>query len=187
MTRIGEQIPDVQLEVYQADAFETIRLHERHGRWLVLLFYPADFTFVCPTELAAIADQHDRFVELDADVVSVSTDTVYAHKAWHDSSPLVGRVAFAMGADPSGEVCRAFDAYNERTGLAIRATALIDPDGVVRAVEQHDDSIGRNPKEIVRKLQAASLVREHGAAVCPAAWTPGKAVLTPAPELVGNL
>jgi NADH-dependent peroxiredoxin subunit C len=187
MTRIGEPIPDVHLDAYHRDGFETIELRDRHGRWLVLLFYPADFTFVCPTELAAMADQHDRLDELEADVISVSTDTVYAHKAWHDSSPLVGGISFPMGADPTGEVSRAFGAYDERTGLAVRTTVLIDPDGIVRAVEQHDDSIGRDPREIVRKLQAASLVRDSDAVVCPAAWTPGKAVLTPSAQLVGQL
>jgi peroxiredoxin (alkyl hydroperoxide reductase subunit C) len=187
MTRIGEQIPDVCLEAFRGDDFETLRLRDRRGRWLVLLFYPADFTFVCPTELAAMAEQQGRLDELETDVVSISTDTVYAHKAWHDSSPLVSRIVFPMGADPTGEVSRAFGAYDEHTGLAIRATVLVDPDGVVRAIEQHDDSIGREPQEIVRKLQAAAFVRAHGEIACPAGWTPGGAVLTPGPDLVGQL
>jgi peroxiredoxin (alkyl hydroperoxide reductase subunit C) len=187
MTRIGDQIPDVQIDALHGDLFETIRLRERHGRWLILLFYPADFTFVCPTELAAMEDQHDRLEELEADAISVSTDTVYAHKAWHDSSPLVGRIGFPMGADPTGEISRAFGAYDAQTGLAIRATVLIDPDGIVRAIEQHDDSIGRNPREIVRKLQADAFVHTNGGVACPAAWAPGDAVLTPSPELVGAL
>jgi peroxiredoxin (alkyl hydroperoxide reductase subunit C) len=187
MTRIGEQISDVRIEAFHGGAFDSIQLLDRHDRWLVLLFYPADFTFVCPTELAAMADEQARLDELEADVISISTDTVYAHKAWHDSSPLVGRIAFPMGADPTGEVSRAFGVYDEQTGLAIRATVLIDPDGIVRALEHHDDSIGRDPREIVRKLQAAAFVRAHGEVACPAAWRPGDAVLTPAPELVGQL
>jgi peroxiredoxin (alkyl hydroperoxide reductase subunit C) len=187
MTRIGEQIPDVALEAFHADDFTRIQLRERHGRWLVLFFYPADFTFVCPTELAAMADQEARLDELHADLISVSTDTVYAHKVWRESSPLVSRVAYPMGADPTGAISRAFDAYDETTGRAIRATFLIDPDGIVRALELHDDAIGRNPSEIARKLEAAAFIREHDWAVCPASWTPGDAVLTPSPELAGAL
>jgi peroxiredoxin (alkyl hydroperoxide reductase subunit C) len=187
MTRIGEQIPDAQIEAFHADGFKTLTLRDRRGRWLVLFFYPADFTFVCPTELAALAGQQERLDELETDLVSVSTDTVYAHKAWRDYSPLVGRVFFPMGADPTGEVSRAFGAYDERTGYATRTTVVIDPDGIVRAIEQHDDSIGRDPRELIRKLQAAAHVRDGEAVACPASWAPGQAHLTPSPELVGQL
>ena len=133
MIRVGQRIPDVQLEVFHKDYFERVRLRDRRGHWLMLLFHPADFTFVCPTELAAIAEQQPRLDELEADTISVSTDTLYAHKAWHESSHLVRRISFPMGAAPSGQLSRTFGVYDERTGLAMRATYLIDPDGIGRA------------------------------------------------------
>ena len=185
--RPGQRVLDVTLEAYHRGEIHNIALRERHGRWLVLLFYPADFTFVCPTELAAFAEHQDAFDEAGADVMSVSTDTVFAHKAWHDSSPLVGRVAFPMLADPSGTLCRSFGTYLEDEGVSLRATFLIDPAGVVQALEIHTNSIGRNAAETLRMLRAAIHVSAFENEVCPAAWQPGAPTLEPSLALAGQL
>lgn len=187
MIRPGEQIPDAKAEGYHRGETHMIGLRERHGRWLVLLFYPADFTFVCPTELAAFAELEDQFDDAGADVMSVSTDSVFAHKAWHDSSPLVGRVSFAMLADPSGTLCRSFGTYLEQEGAALRATFIIDPQGVVQAAELHADAIGRSATETLRKLRAAIHTSDTQGHVCPAGWQPGTPTLAPSLALVGQL
>jgi peroxiredoxin len=187
MIRVGNQLPGEALEAFQDGEVRRVDLRERAGRWLVLLSYPADFTFICPTELAAFAEHASEFEALDADVMSVSTDTVFAHKAWHDSSPLVGQVRFAMLADPTGALCRTLGVYLEEEGVAQRGTFIADPDGVVRALDLHDNSIGRDVSETLRKLQAAQHVRERDGDVCPAGWRPGRSTLRPALALVGQL
>ncbi len=187
MVKINQKIPDFELEAFHENQIKKIRLSDYRGKWLVLVFYPADFTFICPTELEEIADHYDEFKELDAEVLSVSTDTVYVHKAWHDISPAIRKVRFPMVADPSGILCRAFGTYIEDEGVSLRATFIIDPDGVLKAMEIHDNSIGRSAKEILRKLKAAKYVREHPGEVCPASWEPGKETLKPSLELVGKI
>ena len=157
------------------------------GKWLVLAFYPADFTFVCPTELEELADLYEEFRKLGAEVASVSTDTAFVHKAWHDNSPAIKKIRYPMLADPSGKLCRAFGTYIDGEGLSLRATFIIDPDGVVKSIEIHDNSIGRSAREILRKLQAAKHVREHPDQVCPASWEPGKETLKPSFELIGKI
>lgn len=187
MIRPGEQVPELDVQAYHLGAVHRVPLRERHGRWLVLLFYPADFTFICPTELAAFAERQDAFEEAGADVMSVSTDTVFTHKAWHDSSPLVARVSFPMLADPTGSLCRSFGTYLNDQGVSLRATFLIDPDGVVQAAEIHSNSIGRSAVETLRKLWAAMHVRASAGEVCPAGWEPGGVTLAPSLALVGQL
>jgi len=144
-----------------------------------LVFYPADFTFVCPTELAELADYYERFKELGAEVMSVSTDTVFVHKAWHDNSPSIKKVKFPMLADPIGKLCRELGTYIEGEGLSQRASFIIDPDGILKSFEMHDNSIGRNADELLRKLKAAKFVREHKGQVCPANWEEGKTAMKP--------
>lgn len=187
MVKIGHAIPDFELEAYHGDEIKTLRLSSYRGQWLILFFYPADFTFVCPTELEEMADLYPKFQELKAEVLSVSTDTVYVHKAWHDSSKAIKKIRFPMVADPTGNLSREFGTYIEGVGLSLRGTFLVDPDGVLRAVEIHDNSIGRSAGELFRKLQAAIFVREHGGEVCPASWAPGKATLKPSLDLVGKI
>ena len=188
MLKIGEKIPDFELEAFQNGDIQKVRLSGFRGKWLVLLFYPADFTFICPTELEEAADNHQEFQKAGAEIASVSTDTAYAHKAWHDQSPSIKKVRYPMLADPAGKVCRAFGTYIEEEGLSVRASFIIDPDGTVKAIEMHDNSIGRSIKEILRKLQAAKFVRDHsGALVCPASWVPGGKTLKPGVELVGKI
>lgn len=187
MVKIGHETPDLEIQCYQHDEIKKVRLSDYRGRWLVLVFYPADFTFVCPTELEEMADNYEKFKNLDAEVLSISADTVYVHKAWHDISPAIKKIQYPMLADPSGVVCRAFGTYIEEEGVSLRATFIIDPDGVLKAMEMHDNSIGRSAKEILRKLQAAKFVYEHEGQVCPASWEPGMETIKPSLEKVGKI
>lgn len=187
MVKINEMIPDMELEAYHLDSIKKIKLSNYRGKWLVLVFYPADFTFICPTELGEIADANNEFERLGAQLMSVSTDTVYVHKAWHDQSQTIKKIRFPMIADPTGKLCRAFGTYLEDEGLSLRGSFIIDPSGRVKALEIHHNDIGRSAKELLRKLQAAKFVEEHQGQVCPASWEPGKNTLTTGLELVGKI
>lgn len=184
---IGQPIADQELEIYHKEKISKIKLSDYRGRWLILFFYPADFTFVCPTELKELAEYYDAFKKEGAEIISVSTDTVYSHKAWHDLSETIQKIQFPMAADPTRQVCRAFGVYINDLGLARRGTFLIDPQGVLRALEVHDNSLGRSAAELLRKLQAAKFVAEHGGEVCPAGWRPGGQTLKPGLALVGKI
>lgn len=187
MAQIGHKIPDLELQAYHEDEVKTLRLSDYRGKWLVLLFYPADFTFVCPTELREAARLYPKFQAENAEVLSISTDTVFAHKAWHDQSPAIKEIHFPMAADPTGVLCRAFGTYIESEGLSLRGSFIVDPEGILKAIEIHDNSIGRSSAEILRKLQAAKFVAEHGGEVCPASWQPGADTLRPGLDLVGKI
>ncbi|MBI4313879.1 MAG: redoxin domain-containing protein [Candidatus Omnitrophica bacterium] len=187
MIRINQSVPDLDFQVYQNDDIKNVRFADYRGKWLVLIFYPADFTFVCPTELEDAAGYHDEFKKVGAELMSVSTDTVFVHKAWHDQSPSIKTIRYAMAADPSGKLCRAFGTYIEETGLSLRGSFIIDPDGVVKSYEMNDLSIGRSAQELLRKLQAAKFVRENKGEVCPANWKPGSKTLKPGLDLVGKI
>lgn len=185
--KVGHPVPDYQFMALVGDVAKTIRLSEYKGKkWVIVFFYPADFTFVCPTELEELADGYPGFKDLDAEIISMSTDTVFAHKAWKDASPSVKKIEFPMGADPAGRISQGFGVLVEPgtldttddEGLSLRGTFIIDPDMIVRAMEIHDNSIGRSAKELLRKLQAAQYVATHGGQVCPAEWNPGDATLT---------
>ena len=175
------------MKAYVKDEILDLRLSDFAGKWLVLIFYPADFTFVCPTELEEAARLHDQFTAEGAEIVSVSTDTVFVHKAWHDHSKAIGKIQYPMAADPSGVMCREFGTYIDEEGLSLRGSFIIDPDGVLRAYEIHDNSIGRSIRELLRKLQAAKFVAEHGGEVCPVNWEPGAKTLKPGLDLVGKI
>ena len=187
MITIGQVIPNLEFEYFQNEQFKKTKLDSFRGKWLVLLFYPADFTFVCPTELSEAQSKYKEFKNLGAEVVSFSTDTVFVHKAWHDNSPVIKSITYPMGADPSGNICRAFGTYIESEGLSLRGTFIIDPDGVLKAMDIHDNSIGRNSDEIIRKLQASIYVRKNKGEVCPASWHPGAKTLKPGVKLVGKI
>ncbi|MFA6108010.1 MAG: redoxin domain-containing protein [Candidatus Latescibacterota bacterium] len=187
MVQIGQQVPDFEFDVYHRDETRKVKLSEYRGQWVVLLFYPADFTFVCPTELEDAAVLYPEFRKLKAEILSVSTDTVFVHKAWHDTSAAIGKVEYPMVADPTGRLSRAFGVYLEAAGLALRGTFLIDPDGVLQTIEIHNLGIGRSAKEALRKVRAAAFVREHGDQVCPANWEPGQKTLKPGLDLVGKI
>lgn len=185
--QIGQLIPEIEFEIYQQEKFRKVKLSDFRGKWLVLLFYPADFTFICPTELAEAASYYKKFQKLGAEIISVSTDTVFTHKAWHDGSPSIKKIHYPMAADPTGKICRQFGTYLEDEGISLRGTFIIDPEGVLRAAEIHDNSIGRSLGEILRKLQAAVYVSAHKGEVCPASWQPGAKTLKPGIKLVGKI
>lgn len=184
---IGEHIADMQVDVYHEGDIKKVNISDYRGKWLVMFFYPADFTFVCPTEIEDMADHYAQLQEMNVEVMSVSTDTAFSHKAWHDQSEAVGKVKFPMAADPTGMLSRACGVYIEEEGLALRGTFIIDPEGILKAYEVNDNSIGRNAAETVRKVQAAQFVAEHGDKVCPAKWTPGEDTLTPGVDLVNKI
>lgn len=187
MIKIGQPIPNLEFETYHRERFRKVRFSDYRKKWLVLLFYPADFTFVCPTELAEAALNYKEFKKLGAEIISVSTDTVFSHKAWHDHSPMIKKINYPMAADPTGKICREFGTYLEEEGISLRATVIIDPEGTVKAYEIHDNSIGRSTEEILRKLKAAIYTREHKGEVCPVSWQPGKKTLKPGIKLVGKI
>ena len=184
---IGEPVDDFFVDAFHDGKIKKISLSDYMGKWVILFFYPADFTFVCPTELEDMADYYDKFKALGAEVLSVSTDSVFAHKAWKDCSPAIKKVNFPMLADPTHELADYYNVLVEDEGVARRGTFVIDPDGILRIMEINDDSIGRNAKELYRKVQAAKFVRENGANVCPAKWEPGDDTLEPGVDLVGKI
>jgi len=185
--RIGEKVPDATFDVYHKDSEKKMSISKFKGKWLILFFYPADFTFVCPTELEDMALIYDKFVKEGAEVISVSTDTVYVHKAWHDASKAIGKIKYPMAADPQHTLSHMMGVHLEDEGLALRGSFIIDPDGILRVIEINDNNIGRNAKELLRKLQAARFVHEHGDKVCPANWNPGDDTLEPGLDLVGKI
>ena len=187
MIKIGQEVPDFEIEVFHKEEIKKVKLSDYKGKWVVMLFYPADFTFVCPTELKEAALLYDKFQAAGAEIISVSTDTAFVHKAWHDESDAIKIVDYPMGADPTGNICRQFGTYIDDAGLALRGTFIIDPDGVLKTVEMHDLGIGRSAVEALRKLEAAKFVREFGDQVCPAGWQPGDDTLTPGLDLVGKI
>ena len=187
MVKVGQPVAEFKMAAFQNDEIKDIKLSDFKGKWVVLMFYPADFTFVCPTELEDMASLYPKFQEAGAEVISVSTDTAFVHKAWHDTSDAIGKVDYLMGADPTGEVSQLFDVYIDDEGLALRGTFIIDPEGVLKTAEVHDLGIGRSAAETLRKLNAAKFVHEFGDQVCPANWTPGADTLTPGLDLVGKI
>ena len=187
MAKIGAKVSEFEVKAYHNDDIKTLKLSDYKGKWLVLLFYPADFTFICPTELEEAAMLYPEFQKAGAEIVSVSTDTVYAHKAWHDVSPAIKKIKFPMAADPTGNLCREYGTYIDDAGLSLRGTFIIDPDGVLKCADIHDNSIGRSGAEVLRKVQAAKFVRENKGEVCPASWKPGGKTLKPGLDLVGKI
>ncbi|HLC84393.1 MAG TPA: redoxin domain-containing protein [Candidatus Nanoarchaeia archaeon] len=184
---IGQAAPAFVAEAYVNDTVKKISLADYKGKWVVLFFYPADFTFVCPTELGDLADRYEEIKKLGVEVLSVSTDTWFVHKAWHDHSATIKKIKYPMLADPTGNVCRMYGTYIHEEGISLRGTFFIDPEGVLRSLEINDNSIGRSSEEIIRKLQAAEYVRKHGGEVCPMNWKPGAKTLKPGMDLVGKI
>jgi len=187
MTIINSQIPAFKVQAYHNGAFATVTDKDVRGKWGVFFFYPADFTFVCPTELGDVADRYAELQKLGVEVYSVSTDTHFVHKAWHDASETIRKIRFPMLADPTGTLSRAFGVHIEEEGLAYRGTFVVDPEGRIKLAEIHDNGIGRNADELLRKIQAAQFVASHPGEVCPAKWKPGAATLKPGLDLIGKI
>jgi NADH-dependent peroxiredoxin subunit C len=187
MVNINDKAPEFTEDALINNEIKKISLSDYKGKWVVLFFYPADFTFVCPTELGSLADNYDTIKSMNTDVISVSTDTAFVHKAWHDHSDTIKKIKFPMLADPTRRVCKSYWTLIENEGLSLRATFIIDPEGIVKAFEFNDLSIGRSSEEIIRKLQAAQFVAEHGDQVCPMNWKPGEKTLTPGLDLIGKI
>lgn len=195
LVKVGETVPDFEFEAFHENVIKIMSLSQLRGKWVILVFYPADFTFVCPTELEDLAKLYPKFQALGAEIVSMSTDTVFTHKAWHDTSEGIKQIKYPMAADPSGKIASAFGVLIDGgdavltpdEGLALRGTFVIDPTGTLRSMEINDNSIGRKGVDTLRKLQAAQFVDTHKGKVCPASWEPGDDTLEPGLDLVGKL
>jgi len=186
-TIINSKIPDFRVQAYHDGAFKSVSRNDLNGKWSIFFFYPADFTFVCPTELGDMADKYAEFKKMGVEVYSVSTDTHFVHKAWHDASETIKKIQYPMLADPTGTLSRAFGVHIEEEGLAYRGTFVVDPEGKIKISEIHDNGIGRNADELLRKVQAAQFIATHPGEVCPAKWKPGSQTLKPGLDLVGKI
>ena len=187
MALINTQIKPFKATAFKQGEFVDVSSDDLKGKWSVFFFYPADFTFVCPTELGDVADHYEEFQKRGVEIYSVSTDTHFTHKAWHDASETIGKIQYTMIGDPTGAISRNFDVMIEEDGLALRGTFVINPEGVIKVAEIHDLGIGRSAKELVRKVQAAQYVASHDGEVCPASWQPGEETLAPSLDLVGKI
>ncbi len=187
MSKINQEVADFKVNAFHNGSFNTVSKEEILGKWSVFFFYPADFTFVCPTELEDLADQYSQFREIGCEVYSVSTDTHFVHKAWHDASERIKKIKFPMLADPTHRLCRDFGVLIEPDGLAERGTFIINPEGKIVGYEVTAGNVGRNAEELLRKVQACQFVHAHGDQVCPANWKPGAETLKPSLDLVGQL
>jgi len=187
MISINEKAPEFEAEVFHEGKIKKAKLSDYKGKWVVLVFYPADFTFICPTELGELADSYEEFKKMNVEILSISTDTAFVHKAWHDASKTIAKIQYPMVADPTGKISRNYGTYIESEGIPLRGTFIVDPDGILKAYEMHDNSIGRSSAELMRKIQAAQFVMQHGGEVCPASWKPGNKTLKPGLDLVGKI
>ena len=187
MSLVGTVVQPFKAEAYRQGKFITVTEETFKGKWSVVCFYPADFTFVCPTELEDLQNEYKTFQELGVEVYSVSTDTHYTHTAWHDTSKAISKIEYTMIGDPAHVLSRNFGVLDEATGLAQRGTFIIDPDGVIQAYEVNADGIGRDASTLIRKIKAAQYVRKHPDEVCPAKWNEGSQTLKPSLDLVGKI
>ena len=186
-TLINTAILPFKAEAFAHGKFRTVSSEDLAGKWNIMFFYPADFTFVCPTELGDLADYYSQLRDMGVEVYSVSTDTHFTHKAWHGSSETIGKIRFPMIGDPTGTITRNFGVMIEEAGLAERGTFVIDPDGKIQIIEINAGGVGRNAAELVRKVKAAQYIAAHPGEVCPAKWEEGEATLTPSLDLVGKI
>lgn len=184
---IQSQLQPFQAKAYHRGEFVDVSDDTLKGKWSVVFFYPADFTFVCPTELGDLADNYAEFQKMGVEIYSVSTDTHFTHKAWHDSSETIGKLQFPMIGDPTGKITRSFGVMIEEEGIADRGTFVLDPEGHVQVVEITAGGIGRDARELLRKVKAAQYVAAHPGEVCPAKWQEGEQTLAPSLDLVGKI
>ena len=187
MPIINSQVKPFKATAFKNGDFVQVSDADLKGKWSVVFFYPADFTFVCPTELEDLANSYAEFSKLGVEVYGISTDTHFAHKAWHDTSPAIGKINYYMLGDQNHTLSTNFDVLREGQGLADRGTFVIDPDGVIQFTETTSEGIGRNAAELLRKVKAAQYVANHDGEVCPAKWTEGQATLKPSLDLVGKI
>lgn len=187
MSLINTEIKPFKATAFQNGEFVEITDADLKGKWSVVFFYPADFTFVCPTELEDLAEHYEEFKKLGVEIYSVSTDTHFSHKAWHDTSEAIGKIQFPMVGDPTATLARNFDVLREGQGLADRGTFVIDPQGVIQLVEVTSEGVGRDAGELLRKVKAAQYVAAHPGEVCPAKWKEGEKTLKPSLDLVGKI
>jgi peroxiredoxin (alkyl hydroperoxide reductase subunit C) len=190
MSLINTQIPPFKATAYHNGKFVPVSEENFKGKWSVIVFYPADFTFVCPTELGDLADHYEDFKKLGVEIYGVSTDTHFTHKAWHDTSDTIRKVQYPLVGDPSNQLARFFQVLiteGEDTGLALRGTFVLDPEGRIKTMEVHDNGIGRDATETLRRVKAAQYVAAHPGEVCPAKWNEGAETLTPSLDLVGKI
>lgn len=187
MSLIGKKIEEFNAHAYHQGEFLEVSEKDLMGNWSILCFYPADFTFVCPTELEDLQEQYSTLKSLGVEVFSCSTDTHFTHKAWHDTSDVIGKIEYVMIGDPSHQISRIFDVLDEEQGLAQRGTFIIDPDGIVQAMEINADGIGRDASALIDKIRAAQYVRTHPGEVCPAKWKESGETLKPSFDLVGKI
>ena len=187
MALINTEVKPFTATAFRNGEFVEVSSEDLRGGWTIVFFYPADFTFVCPTELGDLADHYEELQALGVEVYSVSTDTHFVHKAWHEASDTIGKITYYMVGDPTAEIARNFDVLREGQGLADRGTFVIDPDGIIQIVEIHPEGVGRNAAELLRKVKAAQYVRSHPNEVCPAKWEEGEETLVPSLDLVGKI
>jgi peroxiredoxin (alkyl hydroperoxide reductase subunit C) len=187
MSLIGKEISDFKVQAFVDGDFKEVSKADVLGKWSAFVFYPADFSFVCPTELEDLADHYEEFKKIGAEIYSVSTDSHLVHKAWHDTSDAIKKIKYTMLGDPSASLAKDFDVYIEADGVALRGSFVVNPEGKIVAYEVNSNNIGRDAAELLRKLQAAQFVAEHGDQVCPAKWRPGEATLKPSLDLVGKI
>ena len=187
MSLINTQIKPFAATAYKNGKFIDVSQDTLKGKWAVLMFYPADFTFVCPTELEDLADHHAQFKDLGVELYGVSTDSHFAHKAWHDTSDAIKKVQYPLVGDPTATLSRNFEVLIEEEGLALRGTFVINPEGQIKLYEVHDNGIGRDATELLRKVKAAQYVASHPGEVCPAKWNEGAKTLKPSLDLVGKI
>ena len=187
MSYINSEVKPFKATAFHNGDFIEVTEADMKGKWSVVFFYPADFTFVCPTELGDLADNYETFKKLGVEIYAVSTDTHFTHKAWHDTSPEIGKIQYPMIGDPTGQITRNFGVMIEEAGLADRGTFVIDPEGKIQIVEVNAGGIGRDAQELLRKVKAAQYVAAHPGEVCPAKWKEGEATLSPSLDLVGKI
>lgn len=187
MNRINETLPGFQLQAFKNGEFITVTDESLRGKWSVLIFMPAAFTFNCPTEIEDAAEHYETFKNMGAEVYVITTDTHFAHKVWHETSPSVGKAKFPLVGDPAHRLTTFFGVHIQDEGLALRGTFIVNPDGVIKTAEIHDNAIARDVAETVRKLSAAQFVAWHGGHVCPAKWRSGDRTIEPSIDLVGKI
>lgn len=189
--RVGQSVPNFEMDTFNPKTaeFSKVELEEfkKQRKWTVLAFYPADYTFVCPTELADLAQRHEALTKIGAELISVSTDTKFVHLAWQREEKLLEGVKYQMAADPTGKVSRLFGVYDENSGLALRGTFIINPEGMLTASEVNFYNVGRNADELLRKVEANVYLASHPDEACPAKWSNGAKTLKPGAGMVGRV